>query len=88
MQAEPLTTRAYGPDVPPGRLELPTSTLGTSRALRLRYEGIVRDEGLEPPQHKQPGYNRPRLSNVGDPAWGDWPELNRRLRDHDPALCH
>ena len=37
----------------------------------LSYEGLVRAKGFEPPQTMQPGYNRPRLSHVGAPAWGD-----------------
>jgi hypothetical protein len=36
----------------------------------LSYEGLVRDEGLEPPEQLQPGYSRPRISSFGDPAWG------------------
>ena len=37
----------------------------------IRTGRAVRDEGFEPPQQMRPGYGRPRLSHVGDPAWGD-----------------
>ena len=54
----------------------------------LSYAGMVRAEGFEPPQQMQPGYSRPRLTVVGALAWGDRPELNRRLQGHNLALCH
>lgn len=42
--------------------------------------------GIRTHSAKRPGYSRPRLSNVGAPAWGDWPELNRHIQDHNLAL--
>jgi hypothetical protein len=49
-------------------------------APRSRRRGTrVRAEGFEPPQTAQPGYSRPRLSNVGAPTWGDCPGT---IRDH------
>ena len=31
-------------------------------------------------------YRQARLSDVGAPAWGDWPESNRRIQGHVLAL--
>lgn len=54
----------------------------------LSYAGNVPLPGFEPGTPEGHGFTVRWTSNRPRGAWGDRPELNRRIRDHNPALYH